>query len=53
MSFFDKFTKFSERFPWLACPLLWVIVVPLTLVLGAPVVVGVMVFATVKTALML
>ena len=53
MSFFDKFTKFSERFPWLAAPLLWVTVVPLTLVLGAPIVVGLMVFVTVKTALML
>ncbi len=53
MSFFDKFSKFAERFPWLACPLLWLTVVPLTLVLGAPVVVGLMVFAVVKTALLL
>jgi hypothetical protein len=53
MSFFDKFSKFAERFPWLACPLLWLTVVPLTLALGAPIVAGVMVFAVVKMALML
>ena len=50
---FIKQPKLAERYPWLTCPLLWVIAVPLTLVLGAPVVVGVMVFAVVKMALML
>jgi hypothetical protein len=40
MSFFNKLSKFSQRFPWLAAPIALVTI----LVLGVPIMVGLMVF---------